>query len=661
MSFIFNNIGICYSALGNFDRAIEFVNRARSVAEKSNFRPRAENSFAILGDLEIKRGHFDAAGNNFEQSLNLAHELRDVPGEAQATLGLAQVAFAKNDTESALHQAEDATELYRKLQGRTELAEALTLSGRCLVRLHREDEARRSFWAAMGAIEDVRGRVAGGEVEREVFFARELAPYHELISLFVRQNRNAEALAIAERASARVLLDITSGSRTALAGVLNPDEQKERTELETKLASIDRDLERLRIADNRDGAAIAKAENQRSEWLEQRQDFEARVASRHPELRRVAASSTLTSLRELTPLFSHHVDTLLRYVVTDREAFLFVVRREPQDEPKLTVVSIAKGRRELARLTNDFRSRLVERSLAWEKPAGDLYDLLLRPVEKQLGDSNSILIVPDGPLWELPFQVLERDPDRPLLVERSVRYAPSLTLLGRLEQTKIETMREPELLAFVNPALRQKGDATAEMTKIALMEEPWQPLPQLEKQVSELKKIYPPPAGKVFAGASASEHTFKQLAAEAGILHFAMHGVLDDRAPLYSYLVFSQINNEPEEDGRLETRELLQLQLHARLAVLCGCETARGQVTAGAGVVGLSWGFMVAGCPATIVSQWKVDSASSTPLMVELHRQLHDGVESAEALRHASLTLRNDSRYRHPFYWAPFVLVGASL
>jgi len=59
-----------------------------------------------------------------------------------------------------------------------------------------------------------------------------------------------------------------------------------------------------------------------------------------------------------------------------------------------------------------------------------------------------------------------------------------------------------------------------------------------------------------------------------------------------------------------------------------------------------------------MVSQWKVDSASSTPLMIELHRQLHEGTESAQALRRASLALRKDERYRHPFYLAPFVLIG---
>jgi CHAT domain-containing protein len=94
--------------------------------------------------------------------------------------------------------------------------------------------------------------------------------------------------------------------------------------------------------------------------------------------------------------------------------------------------------------------------------------------------------------------------------------------------------------------------------------------------------------------------------------------------------------------------------------VLCGCETARGRIGAGEGLLGLSWSFFVAGCPATIVSQWKVDSASAEPLMLGLHRKLLAGAGAAEALRSTALELRKNERYRHPFYWAPFVLIGDS-
>ena len=101
----------------------------------------------------------------------------------------------------------------------------------------------------------------------------------------------------------------------------------------------------------------------------------------------------------------------------------------------------------------------------------------------------------------------------------------------------------------------------------------------------------------------------------------------------------------------------MRLDLRAGLAVLSACETARGRVSTGEGVIGMTWALFVAGVPATVVSQWKVDSASTADLMIELHRNLRvPGRTKAEALRNAALKTR--AKYRHPFYWAPFVVVG---
>ena len=98
--------------------------------------------------------------------------------------------------------------------------------------------------------------------------------------------------------------------------------------------------------------------------------------------------------------------------------------------------------------------------------------------------------------------------------------------------------------------------------------------------------------------------------------------------------------------------------MNSDLAVLSACETGRGRVGAGEGIIGLSWAFFVAGCPTTVVSQWKVESASTTELMLAFHRNLKKGQSKAAALRAAALRLLDDSRYRHPFYWAAFVVVG---
>jgi CHAT domain-containing protein len=131
---------------------------------------------------------------------------------------------------------------------------------------------------------------------------------------------------------------------------------------------------------------------------------------------------------------------------------------------------------------------------------------------------------------------------------------------------------------------------------------------------------------------------------------------------MYSHLTLSQAAGDAQEDGLLEAREIINLDLSADLAVLSACQMARGWVGAGEGVIGLSWAFFVAGVPTIVASQWKVDSASTTNLMIDFHRRLtarrSDTRTKAESLRQASLGLLRSERYRHPFYWAGFVMVG---
>ena len=112
-------------------------------------------------------------------------------------------------------------------------------------------------------------------------------------------------------------------------------------------------------------------------------------------------------------------------------------------------------------------------------------------------------------------------------------------------------------------------------------------------------------------------------------------------------------------DGR--DRALNAPDLQADLAVLSACETARGRIGAGEGMIGLSWAMFIAGVPSIVVSQWKVESAGTRDLMVNFHRSLiatKTNPTKSEALRQAALKLMRKAETSHPFYWAGFVLVG---
>ena len=381
------------------------------------------------------------------------------------------------------------------------------------------------------------------------------------------------------------------------------------------------------------------------------------------KVRATASLWPLASLQEMQHFVKDEKAALLKFVVTKDKTFLFVLNGNDEDvSPQ--VFSIDLSREQLTKRASSYRSLVADRGLDWQTPARALYALLLQKSESAWKNSRRLIIIPDGALWDLPFQTLQDSNKRCLIEDRAISYAPSITFLTRIRASASPENKTPlRLFAVANPALGTiaKNSGSGKILVSSgpqLMGEIWQPLPEAEKQVAELKQLYRSPASVTLTGSDARERTFKSRAGDFDIIHLATHGVLNDHAPLYSYLLMSQENLAPDEDGLLEAWELMQMKLHARLAVLSACETARGKVSEGEGVIGLAWALLAAGCTSEVVSQWKVDSASNTDLMVEFHRRYRSGEDTGGALRAASLALAKNPRYRHPFYWAPFVAIG---
>src|SRR5262249_14372501 len=137
------------------------------------------------------------------------------------------------------------------------------------------------------------------------------------------------------------------------------------------------------------------------------------------------------------------------------------------------------------------------------------------------------------------------------------------------------------LLALGNPLL---GKETINRATLTLRDGKLDPLPEAEQEVRALRQLYGTARSKVYIGAEAREDRVKSEAGQAKILHFATHGMLNNASPMYSHLALAQ--GGANEDGLLEAWELMQLDLQAELVVLSACETARGRVGAGEGVIG---------------------------------------------------------------------------
>jgi CHAT domain-containing protein len=234
-------------------------------------------------------------------------------------------------------------------------------------------------------------------------------------------------------------------------------------------------------------------------------------------------------------------------------------------------------------------------------------------------------------------------------------YAPSFSVLNEMALRRHQQNSQKSLIAFGNPVIDRNGD----------LQQNLHPLPETEVEVAAIAATTRTQMKKVLVGRKADEKTFKTLAPQYATIHLATHGVLDNREPLNSYVLLTKTEDETENDGLLHAREIIDLNLDADLAVLSACETGNGRISPGEGVIGMSWAFLVAGARSVVVSQWRVNSGSTSRVMKDFYQALvrqNDLKElnKSQALREASLRVLTDRRYRHPFYWASFVLVSSN-
>ena len=640
-------------AIGHYTQAVAALRQSLPRAEKLGVKSPMASIWLDLGAAHERQGRHGIALDECRKGLAIFEELADKPGMADADACLADAALSQHEYSLALESAKSGAEFARQSSDVARLWKPLELAGEAQVALHQPDAARASFEESVAAIETMRGQIAGDERETQRFFEDKITPYYAMVELSLAQHRPDEALAWAERAKARTLADVFATPRLPITQFLTAEEREQERSLAERLAGRNSFLYAENLREHPNPAAIAAAGASLQQARNELEALQTTLYERHPELKALRGQVAPLAPEQIATLLPDRRTALLEFVTAARHTFLFVYT-----SGKVHSYSIPVTRQILTALVEQYRQKLTNRSTLFRPDAEALYKLLLQPAAAQLAGKNALVIVPDGLLWDLPFQALLSREGHFVIEDYAVSYAPSLSVLREMrERARRRDIVSPiTLLALGNPALGAAKNTI--MANTVRDRQTLDTLPDAEEEVKHIGRLFGASGSEVLTGDQAREATFKRDAPRARVLHLATHGILNNASPLYSYLVLSQDHREPGEDGLLEAWEIMQLNLHADLAVLSACETAQGRIRPGEGVIGLSWALFVAGVPTTIVSQWKVESTSTSQLMVNFYRGWKSGLPPAQALRTAARELLRDPRYHHPFYWAPFVAVG---
>lgn len=348
---------------------------------------------------------------------------------------------------------------------------------------------------------------------------------------------------------------------------------------------------------------------------------------------------------------------ILQYAVVDHKLFIWLITKS---EIRREVVNIddstlsGKVQNYLASVNQPPRDSDSDPSNA----ARELFQLLIAPVEHFLDQNKYLCIVPDKILHYLPFDALVSPKTNRYLIEdfvSGVGTAPSSTVFVDL------TSRAARKTARNNTGESFLGVGNPRFDRVAFGS-----LNDLRSAVREVETVseFYQRQYRLLIGPDATKSNIKSEIGKSDVVHLAMHYILSGKSEMLSGfpLTPAKSNMDQSTDGFWHAAEIYDLRLpRTRLALLSACQTGIEQHYDAEGAVGAARPFLVAGVPVVVASLWAVDSDASAQLMIDLHKhRTNDKRPVTQALRLAKLEMLGgkDLRHRHPYYWAPFVVVG---
>jgi len=736
---VLGGIAFAYASVGERERALEYYEQSLAIYERVNDVWGKAEAEMTIGEIYFSKHDSQSALDHYLRALPLfraikmprqeAKTLRDIGlvydswgNKAKAlecyqqSLALTRVgqdqryeAYTLNYIGLLYEHNGDlpkALEYYQRALSLNRVAadpagESLTLYylARALRDRGRLDEARDHIAAAVAIAESLRTKVVSHDL-RATYLASTHQYYELNIDILMHLDRErsnsgfkAAAFDASERAHGRSLLESLKEARADIRAGVDPDLLERERRLEQAIsAKGERHMRLLSEKNEQEASMVAKEITQLTAEYDQ---VRTQIRSTSPRYAALTQPQPL-KLYEIQQLLDDNT-LLLEYMLGDERSYVWVVSPREVSSYELP------GRAEIERAAREVHSSLIatqplpdetfeQRQARVAKAnqqlpshVANLSKILVAPVADKLG-TKRLLIVPDGALQYIPFQILNKATEpRPLVVDHEIINEPSASALALLvSETKNRKQASDSVAVLADPVFetddpRLNSAAKPPSTSLTAQVQETEfhqalrdvnlsgdggRIPRLQASRDEadaIMSVTPWRSGFQAVGFEASRATvMKADLSDYRIVHFATHGLLNNEHPELSGIVLSLFDEKGQpQDGFLRLHDIYNLKLPVDLVVLSACNTALGKDVRGEGLIGLTRGFMYAGASSVVASLWKVDDEATAELMGLFYGyMLRDGLSPAAALRKAQVTMSQQKRWQSPYYWAGFVIQG---
>ena len=656
-----SNVGRLWQAIAltdlvssRFAPAVQEYGRSSAACATAQDDDCVARAIVGLAFAQAAQEHFEPAILSYRKAIAAFTSLKKREDAARAELGLSQALAGTRDYAGALSVALHVREEGVAIGQDDVVWRALVAEARASRRLSNPARALTAAKAAVATVD----RMAQASLDRpnEPLPADTAGAYALLAVLQAAARDAAGAFVTVERRRAHALRAALATNEGDIARGMTPAEREEERQLAAEVVSVRAQVVHVKAQPKPDAARLARLQQTLGAAVEKRRAQRQQLFTRLPELPTWRGLGAPATLDEAAGVLRADGDLLVEFVIDDEDLLVVVLARRPEGPECRTYVTSIWRQTLAERVARAVEPAALRSVAEWRVASADLMKAIPADAWTAIAAAPRVIVAPDDVLWRVPFEALPVEAG--FLADRTtVMYVGSATSLVRAPPTGSPS----DALTVLMVGTPDLPSTTRERVKAT---SPGWTLPAAGAAGAEVRTIaslFEEPAVTTLSGAAATEASLRVQAGGASMLHVAAPFRMNGASPLFSPILLSPDSAVPDppadNDGVLEMREVMNLDLHARVAVLSdGASAAMRDAAPSADTV--RWAWRAAGIPSIVLSRWSVDDDASVAMLKEMYVRLKDGEAPEAALQGARTAVRAGEDTRAPYFWAGWMLVG---